>query len=562
MKKIHQLPHHIIAKIAAGEIIERPIFAVKELVENSIDAGADSVIVQVEESGLKRITVIDNGEGMGPEDLQESYKSHTTSKISQDDELSYIKTLGFRGEALSSIAAISQMTISSRPSDSSIGTTILLKNNKIEKISPTGMPVGTTVTVERLFNTLPARKKFLKSARTEFRYILDLLISYTLSYPEIHFVLIHNRKTILDFPKTVEPLNRIEKLLGKNIFSSLAPVSFVDSYISIKGFIAKPHLATRTPNKQFLFINNRLIKDKNISLAIKSAYDTLLANAVYPVYILYFSLPFEMVDVNVHPRKEYVRFVDTILLHDAIRRAIKQTLTRYDLSYSSGFNSLFLSDAVGSTESYAGELLKQKKMPWELSGKIETDDNQILQLHRLYIIVVTNAGFMLIDQHAAHERILYEQLLHEFTREKKKQNIFHFPKPGIFDLSLSETELLLEYLQALHDLGWEIEHFKNTTFVLRSLPVLFQDRDYVVLLKEILEDLQSDNRQGFDIITKKMIAYLACRGAIKAGDQLTKKQMKELIEQLEKTENNATCPHGRPTKVFVDIEKVHKLFKR
>jgi DNA mismatch repair protein MutL len=563
MRKIFSLSEQIVSKIAAGEVIERPVFAVKELVENAIDARADSIIVHIEESGLKKITVIDNGEGMSPEDLQESFKSHTTSKISQADELTYIKTLGFRGEALSSIAAISRMTINSRAPNNSAGTSIIIKYGKVEKISPIGIPVGTTVTVEHLFHTLPARKKFLKSTRTEFRHSIDLMMSYALSYPEIHFVLTHNKKIIFDLPSTKDPMQRIEKLLGKDIFSSLLPVEFTDSHISITGFLAKPSLTTRTPAKQFLFINNRLVSDKHISLTVKSSYGTLLAQNVYPICILYFTLPFEMVDVNVHPRKEYVRFVDTQLLQNAITQAVKQVLGRYELTPISSFNSLFLSDAVGSTKSYTGKLLKEKKLPWELSVKNEADYSNIMQIHNLYLFVATESGFLLIDQHAAHERILYEQLLLEFKKEKKKHTIFYFLKPEVFELNISETELLLEYLQFFQDLGWEIEHFKDTTFVLRSLPVIFQDRDYLILLKEILEDLQNENSHAeFDSITKKMIAYLACHGAVKAGDPLTKKQTKELLEQLSKTPNNATCPHGRPTRVFVELEKIDKLFKR
>ncbi len=562
MRKIHQLPQHVVAKIAAGEVIERPVFAVKELVENSIDSGADSISVHIEESGLKKIAVIDNGEGMSSEDLEESFKLHTTSKIANADELSHIKSLGFRGEALASIAAISRITINSKAKNASAGTGVIIKNGKLEKISPIGMPDGTSVSVEHLFYSHPVRKKFLSSQRTEFRHILDLLIGYALSYPQIHFVLTHNNKTILDLPKTNDSLIRIEKLMGKDIFSSLIPVGFEDSYISISGFLAKPTLTTRTPNKQFLFINNRVVHDNGISLSVKSAYSSLLANAVYPICLLYFSLPYEMVDVNVHPRKEKVRFIDTTLLLDTTKRAVSQTLARYDLTPDMGFETLFLSDAVGSTVSYAGKLLKEKKLPWELP-QTKIDYQTILQLHNLYLLVVSDNGFILIDQHAAHERILYEQLLTEFLQEKKNYTLFHFPKPGIFDLSLSESELLLEHLDLFHSMGWEIERFKNNTFIIRSLPVIFQDRDYVKLLREMLEDIQGDTLQkNIDDISKRMIAYLACRGAVKAGDQLTKKQAKELLEQLEKTKNNATCPHGRPTKVAVGLEKINHLFKR
>lgn len=562
MKKIHQLPHHVVSKIAAGEVIERPVFAVKELVENAIDAGANSITINIEESGLKRITVIDNGEGMTSEDLLESFKPHTTSKIAETDDLSHIKTLGFRGEALSSIASISWMTINSRVSAQSSGLSIYVKNGNIEKKSPIGMPVGTTVTIEQLFHSLPVRKKFLGSSRTEFRHTIDLITNYALSYPQIHFHLIHNKRTIFDLSATDESLLRVEKLLGKDIYSQLIPISYRNSYISISGFLAKPSLTAHTPNKQFLFINNRSIADKGISLTIKSAYGILLPSNLYPICILYFSLPYEMVDVNVHPRKEHVKFADTALLYDSITQAVKQTLSHYDLAYTSGFDFLSLRDGINSTDTYAGRLLKERKLPWELSQKIEADYNKILQIQNVYIFVAASRGFFLIDQHAAHERILYEQFLVEFQKEKKERNVFHFHKPGTFDLSLSETETLKENIHMLKEFGWDIEHFKGTTFIISALPVLFQDRDYVSLLREILDDFQENKKQEIDTMSRRIIAYLACHAAVKAGDPLTKKQMKELIEQLEKTQNNSTCPHGRPTRITVDLEEIHRLFKR
>jgi len=528
MRKIHQLPEQVVSKIAAGEVIERPVFAVKELIENAIDSGATSIQVHIEESGLKKITVIDNGEGMSGEDLQESFKPHTTSKITKADELSHIKTLGFRGEALASIAAISRLTIRSKVTKAAVGNQVIIKNGKFEKISPVGMPAGTSVTIDYLFHSLPVRKKFLGTPRTEFRHILDLLSRYALSYPQIHFVLTHNKKSLLDLPATKDILSRIEKLLGKDIVSSLVPVAYSDSYVTLSGFLAKPSITTRTPNKQFLFINNRTISDKSISLTIKSAFGTLLPSTVYPVCLLFVSLPFEMVDVNVHPRKEYVRFVDAVLLQNTIKQAIALTLARYDMTPSASFESLFLSDATGSTQSYAGRLLKESKMPWELP-KEKIDYGTVMQLHKLYLLLLSNNGFVLIDQHAAHERVLYEQLLTEFAKEKKKHNLFYFPKPGVFDLSLTESELLLEHLENFHKLGWDIEQFNNTKFILRSLPVLFQDRDYLKLLREMLEDMREDGLQkNIDDVSRRMIAYLACRGAVKAGDELTKKAGKDI----------------------------------
>jgi len=561
MQKIFPLSEQIVSQIAAGEVIERPVYAVKELIENAIDAGADSIMVYIEESGLKKITVVDNGEGMNEEDLQECFKPHTTSKITDIDELTHIKTLGFRGEALASIAAVSMVTINSRVEVKPSGTSVILKNGKLEKIVSVGMPVGTSVTVEHLFLSHPVRKKFLRSGRSELRFILNLVLSYALSYPVIHFTLSHNKKILLDLPKTTEPATRIEKLLGKDIFASFLPVALTDSYISLSGFFAKPSVTTSSVNKQFLFINNRLVTDKGISQTIKAAYGSLLPKTAYPVCLLYISLPYEVVDVNVHPRKEFVHFVDQNFILETIRKAAAQTLAQYDLTPDINLESFFLSDAVGTTQTYAGRLLKEKSLPWKLS--VQIDYQHVLQLHNLYLFALSTNGFVLIDQHAAHERILFEQLQNEFLEEKKKYDLFHFPKPKIFELSFSEAEVLVTNLTIFKDLGWEIEQFKDNSFVIRSLPVLFQDRDYIKLLREMLDDFQNDTLpKTVDDTSKRMIAYLACRAAVKAGDRLTKKQAKEIIEQLEKTANNTTCPHGRPTKVMINLENINRLFKR
>jgi DNA mismatch repair protein MutL len=560
MKTIHQLSANVVSQIAAGEVIERPVYAVKELVENAIDAEADSIRLTIEDSGLKKITVIDNGEGMNEEDLKECFKPHTTSKIAEIDELTHIKTLGFRGEALSSIAAVSHLTINSRIKNNISGISLVIEDSKLQRMSPVGMPIGTSVTVEQLFLSHPVRKKFLHSGRSEFRFILNLVLSYALSYPNIHFSLSHNKKIILDLPKTSEPTIRIEKLLGKDIFESFLPVEFSNSYISISGFLAKPSVTTSSSHKQFLFINNRLVTDKGISQIIKAAYGSLLPKTAYPVCLLHISLPYEIVDINVHPRKEFVRFLDQNLLMETLKKAAAQTLAQYDLTQDISLES-FLNDAIGSTQSYAGRLLKEKNLPWKLSSKI--DYQNILQIHNLYLFALSTRGFVLVDQHAAHERILFEQLQKEFLQEKKKYALFHFSKPGVFDLSVPERELLLEHLDKFKNIGWDIEHFRNNTFIIRSLPMLFQDRDYVKLLREMLDDFQSDNlMKNIDEISKKMIAYLACRAAVKAGDRLTKKQVKEIVEQLEKTQNNTTCPHGRPTKIVIDLEKINKLFRR
>lgn len=559
MKKIFLLQDSIISKIAAGEVIERPVYAVKELVENALDAGASSIKVIVEESGLKRITVIDNGEGMSEEDMRDCFKPHTTSKLISEEQLEHISTLGFRGEALSSIAAISDMTINSKIKSAVAGLSVLLHEGTVAKIGSIGMPVGTQITVENLFNAVPARKKFLKSQRTEFRHILDVLTHMAFAYPHVQFTLVHNDKTIFDLPKTTDAIERVNELLGNDIFSSLVPISFEDSYARMHGFLAKPQVTTRTPHKHFVFVNGRKITDRGISLTVKNAYGTLLEKQAYPVCLLFFTMPNEVVDVNVHPRKEEVRFANAQDLFAALELAVKQTLAKYDSSFNTkGWSKNLL---LRDTDSYAGKLLKEQQLPWKLVQSNKLNPSQVVQMHNLYLITATEDGMTIIDQHAAHERILYEQYR---TAYKEKQNDLDrhtFNPPKVIEVSMTERELLMEHLDMLSSLGFNIESFKGKSFLLRSVPQLLFDRNIQRVITDILENLRMDSGD-FESSSKKMISYIACRAAVKAGDSLTQEQSRELLKQLEKTANNATCPHGRPTRIAIDLSMLKKMFKR
>jgi DNA mismatch repair protein MutL len=562
-KKILPLSQDIIAKIAAGEVIERPVYAVKELVENALDAKASAITIQIEESGLRKITVIDNGEGMSKEDLKESFKLHTTSKVSAVDHLSHIATLGFRGEALASIAAISTMIIQSRTKKSAGGTKVELKNGKVITIAPVGMPAGTIVTVTNLFHSVPARKKFLKSSKTEFRHIISLVTTFALANPQVHFVLTHNKKTVFDLPQSTGVVERIKLLLGTKLFTNLLPFSYQDNYLSISGFLAKPQEKTYSSSKQFLFINNRKVLDKLIGFSIKESYGTLIDPKSLPIFIVFITLPYEFVDVNVHPRKEFVRFSDTQFIINSVQKAVSETLTKNNLTFydETGFG-FGLSDAK-LTQSFAGRIIKESQIPWDIRVRNEIGRfHDIIQLHNLYLVTQTKFGVALIDQHGAHERILYEQFLEAFKNKRKQSPQYHLPKPAVLEFSFTEIALLDEYQELLRNLGFTIELFKENTYLVSSVPLLFQDRNPAEFVREMLSDLEREKIHTIDKASAKMIAYLASRGAIKAGESLTKKQAKDLLEKLEVTNNNATCPHGRPTKIVIDVEQLHRMFKR
>lgn len=567
MQKIHQLPQSVISKIAAGEVIERPVYAVKELLENSLDAGATDITIDIIDAGLKRISVQDNGEGMHKDDLLQACKLHTTSKILSEEGLDHISSFGFRGEALASLAAISHLTLQSRMVGEQGGNSIELLDGIIKNSSPIGMPVGTKVIVENLFHSVPGRKKFLKSKQTEFRHIVDWVSRIALAHPEIRFILTHNNKHVFDLPKASLP-ERLRKLLGDSLFHQLLPVQYESSYITLSGFIARPQ-AMKSIKEQYLFINKRSVTDKHIASSIKDAYATLLDPKKHPVFILSLTIPYEHVDVNVHPRKESIRFVDSNMVRDAFHHAVMKTLSQNNLVYfSDATDGMGLQDQshtswrTGTTKTFAGRLLKENQVPWDIRPVEEISSDDVTQFHNVYLVTQTTFGIAFVDQHAAHERILYEQFLDSFKKQSENGGSYMLSKSLSLDFSVVESELLNEHIVSLQQLGFGIEHFKDTTFVVSSVPLVFQDRDIVSLLNELLEMLQKGKSVDVDSASTRMIAYLACRAAIKAGESLTKKQAKELLKKLSTTPHNTTCPHGRPTKIIIDIEKFHKMFKR
>lgn len=559
MPKISKIPPHVVARIAAGEVIERPVYAVKELIENALDANATRITIQIEASGLKKIIVTDNGEGMSNQDIQESFLPHTTSKLI-DESLVGIQTLGFRGEALASIAAVSDLIIQSRNLDDTAGTQVEIKSGDVQKVLPVGMPHGTSVTIENLFYPVPARKKFLKSERTEFRHIVDLVSEYALSFPSVRFLLLHNNRVVIDVPENQSFIQRLEDVLKQPLVSNLIPVVSDDAYISVNGYIAHPQLSTSTLYKQYLFLNNRVVSDRYISSAIKQAYGTLLAKTQYPIFILHLTVPYEMVDVNVHPRKEQVSFVHKDMVISTIQNSVSQTLEKSNLHFTVPPTQIY-SARRGSTLSEDAQMLRDAQDLWNVKDPILLSDSQALQqIHSMYIMVQTKRGIVLIDQHAAHERILYEQIIKTFKKEIQKKYILK--RHTVLSFTPSEEEIVEEYLSLFISLGFDIQK-KNKQYVLNALPALFKSRNTAQVIREIIDQLSEyGSVVTLDSITDMMISYLACRAAVKAGEKLTVPEMKRLIEKLENTQNNATCPHGRPTRIDLPLTELNKWFKR
>ena len=572
MPTIHQLTPELVVKIAAGEVIERPSFAIKELIENAIDAHADEITISIQDAGLKKIQVIDNGEGMDKNDLLISWKPHTTSKIKTLDELIAIKSYGFRGEALASLAAVSKLTIQSRIKQNPIGQQIEIENSILLSQSPIGMPEGTVVIAENLFANIPARKKFLKSQQTELRHIIDVVNNFVATYPTIHFTLSHNTRILIDAPKTINIKERIEKLYGED-FSLFLPIKRTDMYIKLTGFIAKPQLHSSTNSKQYIFINKRKIIDKLISLAVKEAFGTMLESNTYPMFILFLDMPYDLVDVNVHPRKEQVSFVSPQTIFQVVKESIIEVLQENNITFQ---NLSWKRSGVGMTHSFAGESLKHTVLEKE---KLHIEENtSITQLHNLYIIAPTKNAVVITDQHAAHERILFEKLKKEFLNQQEKGLSKLLNKPVQLTLSLTEQTIFQEYIQIFESLGFrfyssrEEQHNdsrnqfskdSNNIMQITHIPQLFQDRDPETFIIDYLEQLSEEKPlTDIDKTSEEMLAFLACRAAVKAGDSLNEKDMKHIILELEQSPHNTTCPHGRPTQVIFPLQEINTLFKR
>lgn len=563
MGTIHQLPDHLINQIAAGEVIERPAYILKELLDNAIDATAKSIIIKLVGFGMESIEVIDDGIGMNREDMELSYLRHTTSKIYEEADLQNIQSFGFRGEALASIASVCRLSIASRVPDEIAGYRLIIENGEKTDARIVPMRQGTDIIVSHIFTRTPARKKFLRSEQSEYRHIVSLIESYALSFPEIRFQIFHNGKPVATYPSVSGFENRLQVLQPASIIKELIPLQKEQEYIALSGYISKPQLSYKTTKQYYLFLNGRPITDSTIARAIKDAYGTLLASTEYPYVILQVDIPHHLVDVNVHPRKEEVKFMDPKAVYQAVYDSIVESLNNqnlrfYDRRWQNTEDAPSLQLRDGGTQTYAAVKLKEEV----LGSPKDFDTKDLLQIHHTYILLQAKEGLLLIDQHAAHERVLYERLLTAYEEGITKKDLHTYTQPRVLDLSSGEEETAREYQKKLFDFGIELRLEKNK-WHLYSVPDLMKDREPMPLLRELFEVLHRGGTiKHIDSFAHKMITYLACRSAVKAGDILTKKQMRELIDSLKDVDNPYTCPHGRPLQVSVDLRTINKMFKR
>ncbi|HWP48927.1 MAG TPA: DNA mismatch repair endonuclease MutL [Candidatus Limnocylindrales bacterium] len=597
--RIKVLPEKVANQIAAGEVIERPASVVKELVENALDARTSRVIIEVRGSGQGYIRVTDTGYGMNPEEAILAFERHATSKVASLEDLFRIQTFGFRGEALPSIASVSKVSLTSKMNEMLTGVRVEVQGGKILKVEEVAANPGTSVEVRDLFYNTPARLKFLKSTMTELSHISDVVIDEALAHPEISFTLIHNARETIQAAGGVQPLERIASIFGRSFARELVEVHQEAYRLVLTGFLGLPSFHRANKNYQKIFVNRRPIRDRVLSHAIQEAYETLIPKGRYPVAILFLQIPPEWVDVNVHPAKVEVRFLDPKGVHDFIVDAIRNTL-RNSLKISTlpSFPGEFPSShrlhaedsvqqaisntswpAILSSEDWSSIPEREdKSKEWQSEDReicpalIQSYDSEsprrvfstlhpIGQFHETYILAQTSDELILIDQHAAHERVLYE----EFKKKLKTSKIDIQPLlfPVTLEFSYRESHLLLEHLGFLSKYGLELEPFGGSTYILKAVPALLMKANYPKLLADVVDQLADPERAPDP--EKKMdqiLTVMACHAAVRANDPLNLDQITALLRQMDQVELPYTCPHGRPTTFKISVYELEKKFRR
>ncbi|HWR61910.1 MAG TPA: DNA mismatch repair endonuclease MutL [Clostridia bacterium] len=617
MGKIHLLDETTINKIAAGEVIERPASIVKELAENSIDAGATAVSVEIQEGGKSYINVSDNGCGILKEDAEQVFFRHATSKINSSNDLQGILTLGFRGEAMASIAAVSEVELKTKAEEDTSGSHILVKGGKFLENNSIGYPTGTSVTVRNLFYNTPARLKFLKSDTAEQGAIVDIVEKLALTNTGISIKLTVNNKVVLHTPGNGDLLSVILCIYGKNVAKAMLPLDYSNDIISIEGYIGKPEIAKGNSTYMTFSINGRYIKNRMMAEAMRQAYKTLLMNNRYPFSIINLNIKSDMIDVNVHPAKQEIKFSDDRAIFNTLYVAVKNCLNSSSLIFES------LEDSGGATavpeeeyrnnrsdtshifenrneyshggykperekfEQFAIEEVRtaptadsyKKHYDYERSAAVpesmpesrteagpeaaeprrSLDISIIGQLFGTYILGQQEDTFYLIDQHAAHERVMFEYIREKYnTRDIPIQELM---LPIIVELSPAEKLLYSENSLIFQNLGFEIEWFGENTLAIRAIPIIMGEPCTGEFFSNILDSVR-DTAPNAASPLEKIIISMACKNAIKAGDSITPEETRELINRLMKTKQPYTCPHGRPTIIIMSKYELEKKFKR
>jgi len=576
---IHLLSEDLQNKISAGEVVERPASVVKELLENSLDAGSTQIEIVVEQGGHQLIQVRDDGIGIPKNQLPLSVKRFHTSKISKLDDLFTISTLGFRGEALASIASVSHVSIvSSNGSDD--GAEFSIINGELGELAPAAGIDGTQVTIRDLFYNTPARRKFLKTPRTEARKIIDMVRRFGLSRPNVGFSLTADGKKVIElFPEDLD--ERIGSLFDNTYKENLIPINISKADYAFSGYIGNLNLIRKRFGEQFIFMNGRYIKDRLLNSAVYSSYQSLVKRGEYPFFVINIQIPFEQVDVNVHPMKTEVRFHDEWRVYHVLKSGsidslseILNTIPNFQKisSESSSFfqnipkQSAFNFNSEDQTVSSISNIEKIDRAKTYASNLVSADSGnedfnieKIWQVHRKYIISEINSGLVVIDQHVAHERVLYEECLLAFESKTMSSQTLLFPEE--IEFAKDEYDILLEIFPYLKQIGFKIREGDNSRIIIEATPADISWGDEKRIIKEIIDEFIS-TRKTYSSYKEALAASFACKAAVKAGDLMSNDEMVILINRLFSTEHPYYCPHGRPIIIQLSLDELDKRFER
>ncbi len=650
MGRIHLLSEHVANKIAAGEVVERPASVVKELIENSLDAGAKRVRVHVEAGGKKLIHVVDDGCGMVRDDAMLAFERHATSKLKNPEDLLTIATLGFRGEALPSIASVSRVRLETRTAEESSGSVLEIAGGKILKIEEAGLPEGTSIAIRDLFFNTPARKKFLKSESTELSHIASLVTHYALAHPEMHWELHSATNAILIAPPVPSQSERIYQVFGNDTLEQLIPLAALQKLervglpkpppwlrkdadeeeeaeppgeLRLHGFISKPEIQKLNRNSIFVFVNGRLIRDRLIQHALTDAYRNILPPTLFPVVLLFIEMPYTEVDVNVHPSKTEVRFRQQTVVHDFVRESVRAALSKArpipqfmtEISAQPKASASLTPGAQGATLTGAGFAL-QAQEPALLAERLQFGPDAIVveanaavpvarfgaqtfgshiyggetaaavqdgcdyeiaeappteaplstlkplgQIRESFILAVNGEGLWIIDQHVAHERVLFEKVIKQ--RAAASVETQQLLMPLILELTPGQQAVFGEIAEELRQNGFEAEPFGSRTVAIKAAPAGIRAEEIENTLNEVLNSFEREQQAfNLDYARTRIAASIACHAAIKVNMPLTLDKMEWLLAELAKTEHPMTCPHGRPVVLRYSVRDIQKAFKR
>ena len=590
MPKIQLLSEDLINKIAAGEVIERPASVVKELMENSLDAKATSIIIEIENYGKDLISVRDNGEGMDETDARNSMVRHATSKIKDVQDLFSIHTLGFRGEALASIAAVSTMSITTKQQGRMEGFQITMEAGRIIQEGIIGAEEGTTIQIKNLFFNTPARKKFLKTDSVELRHIIDVIQRYALINHQVSFRLLHQGNELINSPSMADLRSKVASIYGIKAAKEMLGVQYDHEGIRIYGLVGKPSQSRNDKSQQAIFVNKRWIKNEDISTAVYDAYHSLLFVNTHPLLVLGLELDPARIDVNVHPTKSEIKIEQKEAVVNAVFTAIKEALQSHNLTptvemeeqltfgtprrtlpktgikyaFDSSAQAVFTVNESSSGSEYASaeevSIAPEQGFPEDIPATVAFPALKILgQVHKTFFVAETAGGVFFIDQHAAHERVLYEQFLEQYMTQRIE--VQQLLQGEVLECTPTERMLIIEHKMALEQLGFRVEDFGQNTFVVKSVPLILGRQQPQAMVFEIIALLR-EGKQKLQDRKEEIITRMACRAAVMAGGTLTNIQMEDIVRDLATKKDPYTCPHGRPTMIKTQAEELEKKFKR